>query len=545
MNAGASAGAGLGLFFVGMRLISSHLREMASGSIRRLLAQAFHRRGIAAAAGLLAGAVTQSTSAVTFVATGLVSAGALPIGIAVAMLAWANAGTSALVLLASLNVQGLALYLLALAGLSFFTGQDQSDRFRHYTYALLGLGLLLFGLTLVKTAVSEIRNDYWVREFVEFATSDIAVALLTGYVLAIALQSSSVVTVLALPLAVEGLVDLPSMSGLIIGACAGAGSAVVLVSSGLEGPARQLAMTQGIVRGAASLALLPLVLAESRGHPIGMAAVARTITTHLSSQVGLVFLMVQLTAILVAKVLRQPILKLAARGAPPTHAETLAKPVYLYDEAVLDPDTALELVRLEHIRLVMALADHLEDLREPQERHPDAPPLKERAAASAAVLRHAEEFLTEILQANPDMTPERVFDVRRRLGDLDALQQTLAKFALELASLPEADRPAFVRSLVEGMHALLLVVGETCKRNATDARLLLKELTAERSALVDRVRRELLAGSVSSGGREAILSAVLLFERMLWMLRERSPLPATETENTGRLADAVLSDTLS
>ena len=538
MSAAASACAGLGLFFTGIRLIASHLRELASGGIRRLLSKTFQHPAIAPLAGLVAGALTQSTSAVTFITTGLLSAGAISLSVAVSTLAWANVGTSVLVLLASLDVHALALYLLALIGLAFFNGLDQSEQFRHITYALFGLALLLLGLTLVKAAVAEVNNEFWVREFVAFAASGAPVSLLAGFVLAIALQSSSIVTVLALPLAAEGLVDLHAMTLLILGACAGSGTAVILVSSGLEGPTRQLSMTQGMVRGVASLLLLPFVLIESRSQDFGLAPRAATLTTHLPTQVGIVFLVVQIGGVVVAKLLRRPILMLAAWAAPPSPAEALSRSAYLYDEAIADPGTALELIRLEQVRQLQALPDYLEDLRDPQERNPDAPPLNTRAAASAAVAEQMDEFLSELLAANPDMSSEHVFDVRRRLGDLKAVQKTLAEFSAGLAAVPHEERSRFTHSLVEGLHALLVVVGEASADPSPDTKLFLAELTAERGPLIDRVRRELLEGSTTAKGREAVLSTVLLLERLLWMLRERSPLPPGEKEKEGDKSEA-------
>lgn len=532
MSATASACAGLGIFFIGIRLVASHLREIASGGIRKLLAEALHRPGMASIAGLFAGALTQSTSAVTFITAGLVTAGALSLSVAVSMLAWANAGTSALVLLASLDVHVLALYLLALIGFAFFNGLDQNDRYRHVIYALFGLGLLLLGLTLVKGAVAEVRNDPWVSEFVEFTASGAGVSLLAGFVLAIAMQSSSVVTVLALPLATEGLLDLHGLTLLILGACAGSGAAVVLVSAGLEGRARQLAMTQGIVRGLTSLLLLPLVLAEGHGYPVGLATLASVVTSRLATQVGLVFLAVQFAGILVASVLRAPILTLATRAAPASAAEALGRPAYLHDEATADPGTALELVRLELVRLLKALPDYLEDLRPREERNPDAPPLAIRAEASKAVISSMEEFLGEVLRSNPEVSHEEIFELRRRLGMLTAVQETLTRFVSEMASVPAAERPAFAQSLVEGLHALLVVITEACEEDAADARALMTELTAERGALVDRVRRELLAGCPGIAGRQAFLSAVVLLERLLWLLREQSPLPYAATTAT-------------
>jgi phosphate:Na+ symporter len=539
MNASATACAGLGVFFIGMRLVSSHLRELASGSIRKLLAKTLGRPGVASFAGLCAGALTQSTSAVTFIATGLVTAGALTLTVAVAMLVWANAGTAALVLLASLNVHALALYLLGIIGLAFFNGLDQQSRFRHVVYALFGLGLLLLGLTLVKQAVAEVRDDYWVRDFIEFTASGAGISLLAGFVLATALQSSSVVAALALPLAAEGLLDLHGMTLLILGACAGSGAAVVLVSSSLEGPARQLAITQGIIRSLASLLLLPLVLAEGHGYPIGLATAAEAVTHDLPAQVGQVFLYVQVVGIVIAWTLKRPVLSLAAWAAPSGPGDTLSKPAYLYDDAVGDPGTALELVRLEHVRLINALPDYLEDLRDDGERNPNAPPLSLRASASDAVAVQMEDFLTELIRENPEMSTEHIFDARRRIGDLTALQKSLAKFVSELSTIPAVERPAFVRSLVEGLHALLMVVAEACDQQSHDARDLLHELTAERGALVNRVRQELLAGNSGLVHRESLLSAVLLLERVLWILRERSPLPFHQEEkSTGEAKSA-------
>ena len=48
---------------------------------------------------------------------------------------------------------------------------------------------------------------------------------------------------------------------------------------------------------------------------------------------------------------------------------------------------------------------------------------------------------------------------------------------------------------------------------------MLRTLTEERGELMDRVRKELLGGSKGLAGRQALLSATLLFERLLWLLR--------------------------
>ena len=51
---GAAAWAGIGLFFIGMRLISSHLQQLGGGTLRALLARTLSRPLVPQLAGFLA-----------------------------------------------------------------------------------------------------------------------------------------------------------------------------------------------------------------------------------------------------------------------------------------------------------------------------------------------------------------------------------------------------------------------------------------------------------------------------------------------------------
>ena len=142
-DVGVSAWAGLGLFFIGMRLIGAHVRQLGGSGFHAFLVRSLVRPFAPPSVGLIMGALTQSTGAVTFMTSGLVTGGALSMARALPMLSWANLGTSALVLLAAVNIHSMVLLLLGALGLSFFLGLDQADRGRHLVFALLGLALLL------------------------------------------------------------------------------------------------------------------------------------------------------------------------------------------------------------------------------------------------------------------------------------------------------------------------------------------------------------------------------------------------------------------
>ena len=93
-DVGVSAWAGLGLFFIGMRLIGAHVRQLGGSGFHLFLVRSLVRPFAPPSVGLIMGALTQSTGAVTFMTSGLVTGGALSMARALPMLSWANLGTS-------------------------------------------------------------------------------------------------------------------------------------------------------------------------------------------------------------------------------------------------------------------------------------------------------------------------------------------------------------------------------------------------------------------------------------------------------------------
>ncbi|MFM7066349.1 MAG: Na/Pi symporter, partial [Gammaproteobacteria bacterium] len=378
----AVAWAGLGLFFIGMREIGFHLQQLGGGPLRRLVAATLNRPLVPPLAGFFSGALTQSTSAVTFIAAGLVGSGTTTVRGALPLLAWANVGTSMLVLLAAIDMRTLIYYILGLVGLAFFSGLEQSKRLRHPLLALLGLALLLLGLSLLKESAGELRNNPWTHEFLIFAGSAGLVAFLVGFVIATAVQSSSMVTVLALPLVHEGILDLGQVGLMIYGASVGSGFAVLILAQGMEGAARQLALCQAGLRGMAAMIALPLdLLEEVTGWPLVFHAI-QSMTPSVAAQCGLVYLFFQLLVSGCAAVGGGWLARTAAAVSPEPQHVSRGKPAYLFDEAVQDPETALSLAALEYRRLVSFLPEFVEDLRSPEERPADYLPLVEREAAS-------------------------------------------------------------------------------------------------------------------------------------------------------------------
>jgi phosphate:Na+ symporter len=431
------------------------------------------------------------------------------------------------VLLAAVDVEFLARLTLGLIGLALLCGLDRADRARHTLFALLGLALLVTGLSMVKGAAGDVSANPWVKEFLVFSGSETAVAFLVGFVLAITLQSSSVVTVLTLPLVGSGLVALDPTVAMIYGACVGSGASVFLLSAGLEGAMRQLALGQAIIRGLTGLLLVTLFELEQHADlPLVLSAL-RLASASPAMQASLAYLSFQLVFALTSTLLRQPLLRLVAYLAPVSQTELLMKPQFVFEGAAADPQTALSLSDLEHRRLLGHLPDYLDELRDPGERTATYAPLALRHQASTGIAQAIELLLGETLRNNPETNPEPLFRMRGRIAALQSLQQALAEFTGQLLALPRAEQPAFAKNMVEGLHALLSFAAEAMGENSADARELMMTLTEERSGLMEQTRQELLRGEGALQGpvqvREALLSAILVFERIVWMLRRLIP----------------------
>lgn len=519
MSAALTSWTGFGFLFIGIRLIGLHVQPLIGGRIHDFIARSMGRPILPRAAGFVSGALTSSASAVVFVSAGLISAGAAQLTQTLPLLAWANAGTASLVLLASLDLRALALSLVGAIGLSFLMGADARSALRHALFAVLGVALLMLGLTMIKEGALALRTDPLAQEFFSFAGSNAAIGYLVGLILSIVLQSSSVVSVMTLPLLQSGLLDFEAVVPLIYGACLGSGLSVVLLAGSGLGPAQQLALCQAGLRLLSSAAVLCLWFIEQAFEiPLVVGGISG-LTDSEPLRAGLLFLSFQ-GVLLITGRLGKDLLVDVARRLVPTPATDASTPRHLFDEGMQDPQTALGLIRLETQRLVVALPEFLDDVRDPTDVPDDTLPLKQRIAASQSLSDQIEHFIAGSLEINTDdMATAAFVGERVTLSALRQLQTCLAEFTQCIAAVPETQRPALARDMVESLHAILSAAAEAIGDDDDISQAQLQGLTEERSDLMDGVRASLLSGLGSFSDRESLLSATMAFERSLWQLR--------------------------
>jgi phosphate:Na+ symporter len=210
---------GLGMFILGMKLMSGGLQSVAGDRLRSFLEKVSSNRVIGALTGAVVTAVIQSSSATTVTVVGFVSAGLLTLTQAVGVVLGANVGTTITAQLIAFKITDLALPAIALGvGLKFFAPRR---KWRYIGEVILGFGLLFYGMAVMKGAFKPLRTH---PEFIAFFTRfdadsmlGIMLCVLTGTILTVMVQSSSATVGITMALASEGLLNLPGSIALILG----------------------------------------------------------------------------------------------------------------------------------------------------------------------------------------------------------------------------------------------------------------------------------------------------------------------------------------
>jgi len=261
--AGGLAG-GIGLFLLGMWLMTDGLKLAAGPALERILARSTGTRLRGLASGTLITALVQSSSAVTVTTIGFVNAGLLTLGQALWVLFGSNVGTTMtgwLVSLVGLNfkIEALALPMIGLGMVLHFTGAGR--RRGALGMALAGFGVLFLGIDVLKDTFMDLGSQMALPE--GSGVLGVLAHVGAGALLTVLMQSSSAALAIALTAAQGGLLEIDDAAAVVIGANVGTTVTALLASLGATPNARRAAAAHvlfNLLTGAVALVLLPWLI---------------------------------------------------------------------------------------------------------------------------------------------------------------------------------------------------------------------------------------------------------------------------------------------
>jgi len=339
---------GLGLFLLGMGLMTDGLKLAAGPALHRILAGATRTRAHALGSGMLVTAFVQSSSAVTVAAIGFVNAGMLGLGPALWVLFGANVGTTMtgwIVALVGLKfkVEALAMPLAGLGALLRLTGEGR--RSGAVGTALAGFGLLFMGIALLQQAFAGLASQ------ISLPQGEGSLAVLAqlgvGLLMTVLMQSSSAAMAITLTAAQGGLIDLPGAAAVVIGANIGTTVTALLAAVGATPNARRAASAHvifNLLTGAIALLLLPWLIAA-----LGLARQALGLPPDPASKLALFHTVFNLLGVLLMWPLASRLTRWLQQRFR-AREEDEAQPRFLDDTVLAVPTLALDALTREVAR---------------------------------------------------------------------------------------------------------------------------------------------------------------------------------------------------
>jgi phosphate:Na+ symporter len=510
--------AGLGLFFVGIKTLTTHLGELAGRRLRRLLDRSTRRPLLSVVGGAAMGATMQTGSAITFILVGMISAGMLTVKRAVPIRLGAAVGTSAMVFLATMDIRTFILFLVGITGISL--AQIRSPK--PVLGVLFGGGVMFFGLGMVgESAVFITQIDVFERAIAGVNGSPLTAFLLAG-ILSIAIQSPQSVAILAIALTVGGVLDTWTTLIIIYGCNLGGSLSVYLMSAGLKGTPRQITIFQVWFNLISASFLVFLYFVEKQTGLFLVHNFVTSLNIDTAQQMAFVYLIYNLFGAIVMYILRAPILARIEQWCPPSLEEDVGKLRYLHDHVINTPSLALELAEKEQLRFLGILLQHIEQLRE----RPGmaATPLTDRLARALDQLHRAiDDTLGELGHFISPEDSERLISLVNRNRILGSLHHCIEGFCRSVSAANTSEHLSSLAMLVtEAFDATLGHAVDAATEFDLEDLNLAWTSTDDKSDKMRNIRQKFLMGDfdLSDHERLDLMALTTGLERAIWVLHE-------------------------
>lgn len=229
-----SALGGVGLFLVGMMLLTSGLKGLAGPQARTILARFTRTPLSGAVTGALTTAVVQSSSATTVAAVGFVASGMLTFAQALGIIFGANIGTTitgwmVAALGFKLDLGEAVLPLIFVGALLHLSGRP---RLVCIGQALTGFSLLFIGIDYLKDGLAAFEGIVTPSDFPSDNLPGRLQLVATGLVITLVTQSSSAGVATALAALGAGAINFPQAAALVIGMDVGTTFTALLATVG-------------------------------------------------------------------------------------------------------------------------------------------------------------------------------------------------------------------------------------------------------------------------------------------------------------------------
>ena len=347
---------GLSLFLYGMEQMATALKAVAGDRMKDILATLTANRLMGALTGAFVTAVINSSSVTTVLIVGFISAGLMTLSQSVGVIMGANIGSTVTAQLIAFQITEAALLMIGIG----FTMQFASklEALRHYGGILMGLGMIFFGMSVMSDAMGPLRSYAPFLDFMRTLENP-AIGILVAAIFTGLIQSSAATMGIAIVMASQGFINLPTGIALALGANIGTCATAMLAAIGKPRDALRAALVHVIFNVCGVLMwvtfigqLATIATAVSPAHPelSGSARLAAEVPRQIAN--AHTFFNVANTLLFIGLTRQFALLvEWLVPDKPPGEEARAVRAKYLEEDLLSTPSLALDRVRLEVLHM--------------------------------------------------------------------------------------------------------------------------------------------------------------------------------------------------
>lgn len=234
---------GLGIFLIGMKNMSEGVQAVAGSRLRRMINAVTDNRIMAVGVGSAVTCLVQSSTITTVIVVGLVNSGLMALHQAIGVIMGANIGTTITGWILALKIGKFGLPILGVS--VFFYLFARKDRVRYLAMTTLGLGMIFFGLEMMKDGFGPMKGVPAFEEAFRWFDASTYIGVLkcalVGCILTFLVQSSSATLGITIGLAATGAIPFETAGALVLGENIGTTITAWLASLGATTNAKRAA----------------------------------------------------------------------------------------------------------------------------------------------------------------------------------------------------------------------------------------------------------------------------------------------------------------
>jgi len=236
---------GLGLFLLGMHMMSEGMQKTAGDKLRSILGTLTNNRFVGVGIGTFVTMAIQSSSATTVMLVSFVQSGLMKFSRSLGVILGAAIGTTITAQLIAFRLTDYSLLLIA-AGF-FMTLFIKSVKYKHIGETVLGFGILFFGMHIMSESMYPLRSyDPFIEMLLRLENP--VLGILAGTLFTALIQSSSAFIGIMIILASQGFLSLEASIPLIFGSNIGTAVTAILASINMGREAKKVALAHTLFK---------------------------------------------------------------------------------------------------------------------------------------------------------------------------------------------------------------------------------------------------------------------------------------------------------